>query len=262
MGIPLLRGRDFTAADGIEAAPVAIVNEAMAERFWRGRDPLGARIGVGDDPLRTVVGVVSSVRQSRLEDEPQPEMFWPQLQSPYHRAAVVARTAGDPMALVPALQEAVRSVDRELALASIATGEEIVSRSLDSRRLPLGLIGLFAALAVLLATVGLAGVVSYGIGLRTREFGLRLALGAEKRSLMRLVLGDALLLAGAGIGTGVLASLYLARFLNHLLYGVGSTDPGTLSAVAFLLGGASALAGYLLARRATRVDPMAALRHE
>ncbi|HXV59752.1 MAG TPA: ABC transporter permease [Vicinamibacteria bacterium] len=262
MGIPLLRGRDFTVADGIEASPVAIVNQAMADRFWPGRDPLGARIGVGQEPHRTVVGVVGNVRQSGLDQKPEPEMFWPQLQNPYHLAVIVTRTAGEPLAALPVLRETVRAIDREMVLARISTGEEIVSGSVDSRKLPLGLFTLFAGLTVLLAAVGLGGVLSYAVSLRTRELGLRLALGAERRSVMSLVLRDGLILAGSGIALGAVACVFLAGFLSHLLYGMSPRDPSTLSGVALLLGGVSVLAAYIPARRATKVDPVVALQHE
>jgi len=262
MGIPLLRGRDFTDADDGEGTAVAIVSEAMARRFWPDGELLGERIRVGEEPWRTVVGVVGSVRQTALDEAPEPEMYWPQLQSPYPLATLVARTAREPLSVLPAIRGAVASIDRDLPLGLIATGDDLVAATLASRRLPLALPSLFAATALGLATVGLAGVLSYGVAVRTRELGLRLALGAERRDILRMVLREGMRLSGWGVALGVLASLLAGRFLSHLLYGVRATDPQSFVAVALLLILVSLLAGYLPARRATRIDPIVALHQD
>jgi putative ABC transport system permease protein len=260
LGIPLLRGRDFTERDGIEAPGVLVVNEAMARRFWPDRDPLGARIEVGDEPLRTVVGIVGDVRQSELGDEPLPQMFWPQLQSPAPYATLAVRTTGDPLLVLPAIRQAVREVDPELPLGPIATGEELVAGSLASRKLPLSLAVLLAGAALALAAIGLAGVLSYAVSLRVREIGLRLALGATRGDVGRLVLGEAISLLVAGVVVGVIASFFATPSLSHLLYGVSASDAGSFVTVAAILFAVGLLASALPARRATRVDPMVALR--
>ena len=208
------------------------------------------------------MGIVGSVRQTALDVAPEPEMYWPQFQSPYPRATLVARTTREPLSVLPAIRGAVSSIDRDLPLGTVATGEDLVAATLASRRLPLALLSLFAATALGLAAVGLAGVLSYGVAVRTRELGLRLALGAERCEIRRMVLAEGLRLSGWGVALGVLVSLPAGRFLSHLLYGVRPTDPRSFLAVALLMTFVSLLAGYLPARRATRADPIAALHQD
>jgi putative ABC transport system permease protein len=262
MGIPLLRGRDFNGADDRTNAAVAIVTETMALRYWGHEDPLGARIRVGEDPWRTIVGVVGSVRQSALHEPPEPEMYWPQLQASYPLATVVLRTERDPLSILPAVRDAVSSIDRDLPLGRIATGSDLVAATLARRRLPLALVSLFAACAVALAAVGLAGVLSCGVAFRTREIGLRLALGAERREILRMILKQGLRLSGWGVALGIAGSLVFGPFVSHLLYGVKPTDLASLVGVSLLLVAVCLAAGYLPARRATRIEPIAALRED
>ncbi len=262
MGIPLLRGRDFTSADDRESAAVVIVTEAMALRFWPDDDPLGARIRVGEGPWRTIVGVAGNVRQTALDAPPEPEMYWPQLQSSYPLATIVLRTDREPLAILPAVRAAVSSIDRDLPLGRIATGNDLVAATVARRRLPLALLSGFAVCAIGLAAVGLAGVLSCAVTVRAREIGLRLALGAERRQIRRMILKDALSLSGWGVGLGVAVSLVFGRSLSHILYGVQPTDLSSLFGVSLLLIGVSLAAGYLPARRATRIDPIAALHND
>jgi predicted permease len=262
MGIPLLRGRDFTGADGRDGAAVVIVSDAMARRFWPDGEPLGRRIRVGEEPWRTIVGVVGSVRQTALDEAPEPEMYWPQLQSPYPLATLVVRTAREPLSVLPSIRGAVSSIDRDLPLGPVATGDDLVGATVAPRRVPLALLSLSAATALALAAVGLAGVLSYGVAIRTRELALRLALGADGRDIGRMVLAEGLRLSFWGVSIGIPAALLGGRFLSHLLYGVRATDPKSYLAVALLLSLVSLLAGYLPARRATRLDPIAALHQD
>ncbi|HEY7818035.1 MAG TPA: FtsX-like permease family protein, partial [Vicinamibacteria bacterium] len=208
------------------------------------------------------VGVVGSVRQSALHEPPEPEMYWPQLQASYPLATVVLRTERDPLSILPAVRDAVSSIDRDLPLGRIATGSDLVAATLARRRLPLALVSLFAACAVALAAVGLAGVLSCGVAFRTREIGLRLALGAERREILRMILKQGLRLSGWGVALGIAGSLVFGPFVSHLLYGVKPTDLASLVGVSLLLVAVCLAAGYLPARRATRIEPIAALRED
>jgi putative ABC transport system permease protein len=267
IGIPLRRGRLFNAGDRDGKQRVAIIDEGMARTFWPGQEALGKRFRMGDfsdkdDRWITVVGVVGSVRHSGLHADPRPQLYRPEAQAPSPALYVVARTTGDPRSLVAAVGAAVHEVDRDQPISQVRTLEQVVAESLLARRFNLLLLGLFAGLALALSAVGIYGVTAYSVTQRTREMGLRMALGAQPGGVLRLVVGEAGALVGLGVALGLAAAFGLTRVMASLLYGVGSTDPGTFVAVAVGLTGIAIAAAWLPGMRATRVDPMVALRAE
>jgi putative ABC transport system permease protein len=263
LGIPLKLGRGFTAADTNGSQPVLVINESMARSFFPGEEPVGKRVRTGDkSPWVEIVGVVGDVRHRGLDVDTRPEMFFPHLQTPSRQMTLVVRAAGDPAALAGPLRERVRAIDRDQPVGNVKTMEEWVSESVASRRFTAALLGVFAAAAAGLAALGLYGVVSYSVAQRTHEIGLRVALGARPRDVLRLVIGQGMTLTLAGTAVGVAAALALTRLMASLLFGVGATDAGVFVAVPLLLAAVAFLACYIPARRATKVDPMVALRYE
>ena len=266
MSIPLRRGRYFTAQDREGAPGVVIINETMANRFWPNQDPIGKRIRLGAGrsgaPWIPIAGVVADVKYSGLDRQPGPEMFLPHLQNPSPRMAIVVRAATEPASLATALRSAVTALDRDQPVANIRTLEKIVSDSVAPRRLTMLLLGIFAALALVLAGVGLYGVISYSVTQRTHELGVRMALGAQPSEVLRLVIGHGMILTMIGVAIGLAGAFALTRFLSSLLFGVTARDPATFLAVALALASVALAACYIPARRATRVDPMVALRYE
>nr|MBA4160081.1 ABC transporter permease [Gemmatimonadota bacterium] len=261
LGVSLLRGRPLGSEDGAESPPVLLINQAAAERFFADQEPLGQQVAFWGT-ARTIVGVVANERFQGLANAAPPAVYVPLAQAPSATGNVLLRTDGDPRALAPALRVAVRELDPSLAVFGIEPLAETLSRSVSQRRFLLILLGSFAALALLLAVVGVYGVLTYSVAQRTREIGIRVALGASDRRVMAAVLGPEMLAALLGVGLGLLGALGLSRVLGSLLYGISTTDPWVFLAVALLLGAVSLLASYLPARRATRVDPMIALRAE
>ena len=261
MGIRLLRGRTFTESDA--QLPVATINETMARRFWRDEGPIGKRFAIGSHeqmgPWLTVVGVVADVKESGLASEPTPDMYFLETQN---EMALVVRSSMDVPSPANAVRAAIYSVDPDQPISSIRSMEGILSESVAPRRLTMVLGGLFAGLALLLASVGLYGLISYSVSLRTHEIGVRMALGAKRGDVLKLVVGQGFRLTLMGVGIGIIGALVLTRFLSSLLYGVKPTDPATFAAVSAILTGVATLASYLPARRATKVDPMVALRYE
>ena len=267
MGIPLRRGRFFERTDGERTQPVAIVNETMARQYWPGADPVGKRFRTGNDTWITIVGVVGDVRQMGLDAPVKAEMYFPYAQvdgQPWFapRDLVVRSAAVDPMSLVPAVKEAIRAVDPEQAVANVRTFDEVLDEEVVQRRLGASLVAAFAALALLLASLGVYGVLSYFVSQHTSEIGVRVALGASRRDILSLVLGKGMGLAVSGVALGLLGALALTRLVSSLLYGVGAADPATFAAAAGLLAALALLACYLPARRAIKVDPMVAIRCE
>jgi putative ABC transport system permease protein len=269
MRVPLLEGRDFSWGDSPQTQPVVIVNEAMAKRYWAGEDPLGKRFHqAGPDdkfPWMTIIGVVSDVREFSPTVAPEPTMYFPIAQFTYADAILrdwVVRTNGDPARVASSVRSVIRQVDKNLPVTRIRTMEEVRSLSLASQRMNLLLFGLFAALALALATIGIYGVLAYDVAQRTREIAIRMALGANRSGVLRIVLREVIVLVGTGVGIGLPCALAATRLISHMLYGVSPNDPVTLAWVVGALLAVGLLAGYLPARRAMRVDPMVALRYE
>lgn len=265
MRIPLVRGRTFTAADRTDAPPVIVVNETMARQFWPGSDPIGERLQVNwTDPKAQpeIVGVVGDVRTSSLDADIRPMIYYVGAQAPTGSMTLAIRHSGDTGPLVAAVRAAVRDLDRDVPLTDVATMSTRLSRSMADRRYPMLLLSGFAVLAVLLAAIGLYGLLSYVVSRRTREIGVRMALGADALAVLRMLLRDGVRLTLIGVAAGTVASIAAARALGHLLYGVGPTDPLTFAAVGLLLVLVATIASYLPAARATRVDPVEALRTE
>jgi putative ABC transport system permease protein len=266
LGIGLVSGREFTAQDKLGAPQVILINEAMARRFWPKEDALGKRVKIGglgsDEPWLTVVGIFRDVRSRGLAEEVRQQFLRPYSQAAWPFVSVVAKTAGAPRTMIEPVKKALLRVEPDQAVAGVRTMEEVVSGSVASRRFPMLLLSGFAALALALAAVGIAGVVGYSVVQRTQEIGIRMALGAESKDVLNLVVGGSMAWALGGVGAGVLLSFAALRPLRSLLYGVGSTDPFVLAGVSVVLMAVAAAASYLPARRAARVDPVIALRCE
>jgi predicted permease len=262
LGIPVRRGRDFTAN---EAQPVVIINEALARKHFPGQDPIGQQLGGIDSEPMTIVGVVGAVRQAGLDHEPLQEIYLPlgRLTAGWVSEMTIAlKTSVEPASLTNALRRAVRAVDAGQPVYRVLTMEEVVNESLAGRRLQLWLLGGFAAIALLLAAAGLYGVISYLVAQRTREIGIRVALGAQQGDVVRLVMRHGAMLTAAGVAAGLVGALFLTRLLASLLYGVSPRDPLVFAGFAGALAAVALLATWLPARRATRVDPVVALRAE
>ena len=269
MGIPIVRGRALEESDREGAPFAAVVNEAFARQFFSGRDPIGGRVRWArgpEDAWMTVVGLARNVHHNSLADEDGPALYTPYSQNapPWKRwSSVVIRTQGEPRGMLAAAKEAVRSLDANLPVSEVATMEEVLRASTESPARRNLVLALFAGLALALAAVGVYGVLTQAVSRRKREFGVRMALGARRGDVVRLVLRQSLLLAGAGVLLGLAGGAFLSRaFLTSLLYGVSATDPLTYAAMAAVLIAATLLASGLPARRATRVDPMSALRSD
>ncbi|HWP42569.1 MAG TPA: ABC transporter permease [Blastocatellia bacterium] len=264
MGIPLLKGRFFTEADMAESPRVAIINETMARRYFPDEDPIGKRMNITNGPevMREIVGVVGDVKQYGLDTQSPAQMYEPYLQRPYPGMTLVVRAASEPAGLIDAVRREVLAVDKEQPIARAQTMEEIIAKSVAPRRFSVILLAAFAAVALTLAAVGIYGVMSYLISQRTHEIGVRMALGAGRRDVLRLVVGQGMRLALLGVGIGLLAAFALTRLMESLLFGVSATDPLTYIVVALLLATSALLACYVPARRATKVDPLLALRYE
>jgi putative ABC transport system permease protein len=263
--IPLLRGRDFTAHDDQAAPKVAVINRTMADKFWPNQDPLGKHFAHNEEHPKwiTVVGVVGDVLQYGLDQtKTAPEAYFPEYQGQSSSMSVLVRASGNPLDQLAALRAAVRELDSQLPVDNPRELAEVVTESSSQQRFLALLLGLFAGLALVLAAVGIYGVIAYSVAQRTHELGIRIALGAGRSELLRLVLGEGLRLALAGVAVGLAAAWGLSRFLASLLYGVHATDPLTFTAVPLVLLAVALLACYIPALRATKVDPIEALRYE
>ena len=262
--IPLLRGRDFSDRDNGSGPGVVLINEAMARRFWSHGDPLGQQISTDGKQWFEIIGVVGNIHQLGQAKEVNPEIYLSYLQEPvdWPYRSLIIRAAGDPMKLAKEVEQAVWSVNREMPVSNIRPMEQVLADSVAHPRVFALLLGLFAGLAIVLAAVGIYAVVAYSVAQRTHELGVRMALGAKRSDVFRLVVGQGMRLTLMGLGIGLGGALALTRFLRAFLFGVGPTDPATFGLVALSLGTVALFACYIPARRATKVDPMEALRYE
>lgn len=265
INIPVLRGRVFTERDANNMPPVIVVNETFARRYFPGEDPVGKRLVFsGDNPVRReIVGVVGDVRHQGLDKEASPEYYLSYLQSPNYNLKLVVRSASaDPGDLASAVRGVIREVDKDQLVGEMKTMETLVAESVAPRRFNMTLLGVFATVALVLASIGIFGVISYSVTQRTREIGIRMALGAQKGDVLRIVIKQGMTLALVGVMLGLLGAFALTRVMSSLLYGISATDPLTFTTVALLLTTTALLACYIPARRATKVDPLVALRYE
>jgi predicted permease len=265
MNIPVTQGRAFTDRDKEGAPMVALINQALARRDFANENPIGKRINFGGDGQLIwfeIIGVVANVRSLELREEPPPEIYLSSLQDQFEGMSIVIRTAVEPTSLIASVRRAVEEVDRSQPVSDIKTMEHIVDQAVTQPRFNLFLLGLFGGMALLLSAAGIYGVTAYTITQRTHELGIRIALGAQAGNVLRLIIGQGMLLVSVGVVIGLGASFALTRLLRNLLFGVGATDPLTFTAIAVLLSVVSLLACYIPARRATKVDPLLALRYE
>jgi predicted permease len=263
MRIPILSGRDFTDFDREKTTTVAIVNQAMANLIWPGQDPIGKHFFIVVDPNKyEVVGLVGTTVVGAIGEPPQPQAYIPMRQQYSPFDALVVRTTGDPEAVMGGVRSQVQQIDRNLALTGGQTVGQALAQSLWAARMGAALLGLFGFLALTLASIGIYGVLSYSVTQRTGEIGIRMALGAQSKQVLGLVLRQGMLLALVGSAVGVLVALFMSRFASTLLYGISPTDPFTYISITLLLMAVAALACYVPARRATRIDPLVALRFE
>jgi putative ABC transport system permease protein len=263
-GIRLLRGRDFDERDNAGGNQVIIVNETFARRAFPNEDPLGKRIRSWRDEnkLREIVGVVADVRYFGRDDELRGLIYVPHTQNSWRAMALNVRTQGDPAAMINTIRNQIKAVDKDLAVANLQTMTSVLNRSIAPRRASMLMLAVFALIAVVLAAVGIYGVLAYAVSQRVHEIGIRMALGARVVDVLRLVIKEGMLLVLIGVAVGLTASFALTRWLASLLYGVSATDPLTFAVVASLLVLIALLACYLPARRATKTDPLIALRYE
>jgi predicted permease len=261
MRIPLLSGRDFTNFDRENTTPVTIINQAMANLLWPGQEALGKRFAIVQEPnLLQVIGVVGTTVVGQIGEDPQPVAYFPMRQKYSPAATLVVRTTGNPEPLLGTVRTQVQQLDKNLAFTNAQTVQQLLGQGLWPARMGAALLGLFGALALILASIGIYGVLAYSVAQRTSEIGLRMAMGAQPRQVLALVLRQGMLLALIGAAVGILVALPVARLAGGLLYGVSATDPFTYAGITLLLMGVALLACYLPARRATRIDPLVALR--
>jgi len=267
MGIPLLRGREFTDDDKAGAPGVVMINQTFARRFFPDEDPIGKRFVYGmpdgpNPPWLTIVGVVGDTRRTGFDAEIRPETYLPYSQTPDRSMYLVVRAASSPMPVIQPVRDAVWAIDKDQAVFSVETMDQLLSEMMAQRRFNMLLLAIFAGAALILAAVGIYGVMSYSVTQRTHEIGVRIALGAGRATVLRQVAGQGMMLAAAGIGLGLAGSLALTRLMAGLLFEVHATDPVTFVLIPLLLGGVALAASVIPARRAMKLDPILALRYE
>jgi putative ABC transport system permease protein len=263
LGIPMLKGRNFSDADTEKSNAVTIISQGLAARYWPHEDPIGRHIQIARQPAPSeIVGVVADLRNHGVGADMGEELYTPVPQRPFATMNVVVKTSGDPMQIVPAVRSAIQSVDRDQPMTQVVSLEENLSGSVSQQRLSAMLLGIFAALALILAAIGIYGVTSYSVAQRSKEIGIRIAMGAQPSDVLRLIIGFGAKLAFLGVVIGVIAALALTQLMKTMLFGVTATDPETMAAVSITLIAVTLLACYIPARRAMSVDPVIALRSE
>ncbi|MDQ2855530.1 MAG: ABC transporter permease, partial [Acidobacteriota bacterium] len=268
LGIQILSGRSFTSADTTGSPRVVLINETLRRRFFAGEDPIGKRLNLNltldSKPDWTqIVGVVADVKYNGLADEVQPAIYQPTTQEPTWGGALVIKTnLSDPLSLTAAVRNEIKKLDPDLPVTQVATMQQHLSKAVSQPRFRTTLIALFAVVALLLACVGIYGVISYSVTQRTHEIGIRMALGARTGDVLRMIIRQAIVLAVAGVTIGLAASFAITRLMSNLLFDVKATDPLIFVATALVLTATALIASYLPARRAARVDPLVALRYE
>ena len=265
---PLLKGRVFTENDNSTGQRVAVINEALERQYWKDSDPIGQHIQLTSRQAQpsagnlTIVGVVGDIRSDGFDAASSPHIYFSEPQAPAYNSVVYLRTAADPGALSEAIRREVQAVDPAIPVFGIQTMDDVVAKNLSARRFALEILGIFAIVAFLLACIGIYGVVAYTFSQRTGEIGLRMALGAQRSDILKIVLGEGALIVVAGVGAGLFGSVMLTRFLQTMLFEIKPTDPITFTALTMLLAGVALMASFIPARRASRIDPLVALRHE
>jgi putative ABC transport system permease protein len=263
LNIQLQKGRAFRESDGIDAPPVLVINEVLARQYWPDQDPIGKRVvtNLGPD-WREIVGVVKSVRHMGLDDELHPEIYFPVAQFPWPNLTLVVRTNGESLNFVGAVRNQVQAIDKDQPISNIHTMDELLARTVSQPRFNLILLAIFAGLALLLAAIGIYGVMSYLVTERTHEIGIRMALGAQTRDVLKLIVSQGLSLTSIGVAIGLIAAFGLTRLMRSLLFRVNTTDPLTFAVITLLVIAMALLACWIPARRAAKVDPLLSLRHE
>ena len=266
MGIPLLSGRLFNQQDIADAPRVTLISKALAQRYFPNQDPIGKHLNFGFPPngdvSREIIGIVGDVRDKSLGDAPAPMMYVPFSQAPFWGANLVVKSTLSTSAVATSIRQQVQKIDKDLPVTDVEKLPDLLDASVSQQRFRTFLLGLFAAMALILAATGIFGVISYSVSRRTNEIGIRVALGASRSTILRMILRETLILAAVGLAVGLPCALAASHLIGHMLFGVSANDPLTLAAVAFTLAAVAALAGFVPARRAMQVDPMVALRHE
>ena len=264
MGMPLLKGREFTERDNQQSPHVLIISQTLAQRYFPNEDPIGKKLNVEwhNTPSEEIVGVVGDILHDGLDARPEAMIYWPAARMPYQFMTLVVRTDGDPMNMASTVIKEIRAMDPDQAVSDLRIMNTVVAESVSRQRFNMMLLGIFAAVALALAAVGIYGVMAYSVTQRTQEIGVRMALGASRNHVVRMVVGHGFILALAGVGFGLAAAFGLTRLMKSLLFGITATDPVTYAGLSLLLVTVAAIACYIPARRATRIDPLVALRYE
>jgi putative ABC transport system permease protein len=264
---PLIQGRTFTEADDSKGQPVVIINETLARRYWPGEDPVGKRVKFAQGqainrPWMTIVGVVGDIKSDGFDAASPGILYTPSNQRPSYASVLYLRTAVDPATVGKAIRQEVQAVDPNIPVFDVRAMEDVVTKYLAERRFALELLGVFAVVALLLASIGIYGVMAYTFSQRTNEIGIRMAMGAQRWDILRIAVGEGAIVVAVGVVCGLIGSALLTRFLQSMLFDVKSTDPMTFTTIAALLTVVTLMACLVPAHKATRVDPLIALRHE